>query len=356
MLRRDDKISAWQTGILIFVLMFANKVLVLPSLVEGKAKWEVILIFGLLFSFESMLLAVFYFVKKRNPETSFFELLKNRFGNVFLISVCIFLFFYFFSKSVFLYSIIRVFLRSVMYRKCANILFVVCLLPVVNFVAYAGVRSFGRTLQIFFPILFFAILGCLIVGVLASKNDLIFYGLDFKSFALNAFKYSGAFGDMAFLFLIMDKIKIKKSQWKVVFSLSAVGMAFVVAVCVVFVFTYSSTAFLHPFAFFELLSFVKEYEGLGRLDIIPVLVIMFLTYFQMAVYFKAMLLTMENVFVKTDEKYFVGFVDVMFVLVVSVFLTNLSTTLWFVQHVLSVFSIAVFVLLPFISICLKRRE
>ena len=44
MIARDKSITAWQAGIMIFILMFANKVLLLPSLLFEGAKFESIFI------------------------------------------------------------------------------------------------------------------------------------------------------------------------------------------------------------------------------------------------------------------------------------------------------------------------
>ena len=60
---RDREISAWQAAIMLFVLMFANKVLVLPSLLSEQIRMEAFFVPILMFIFEMMLLVLFFLLK-----------------------------------------------------------------------------------------------------------------------------------------------------------------------------------------------------------------------------------------------------------------------------------------------------
>ena len=357
MFERNKTISAWQAGIILFILLLANKILLLPSLIESKSKIEPIVVVSILFLFEIGLLILFYWTKSKFPEESFFNLLCQRLGKIVVIMVAVMIFFYFFCKAVFLYNIVCSFLRNLVYKDVSVFLFLIGVLPVVNFLAFSGLTAHARTMQIFFPFMFLTVLFCVVVGSFRIDGDIILYPMQTLGVLQNVVKFFGAFGDSLFLFVVMDKIKVTHGQWKVVFSLAGAGMALSVAVTIVFVLSFTYTSFLHPFALFELLSFIKEYEGLGRIDILPVIVIMFLSFYQLALYFYAMTTSVESVFYKVNSVQALAVIDTLFVLVVSCVVTGLSKTVWIgiiLSPFLAIFSFVVIPLVVFL-LCMRRR-
>ncbi|MBR1890193.1 MAG: GerAB/ArcD/ProY family transporter [Clostridia bacterium] len=356
MLDKNKDISVWQTGIVMFVLMFANKIMVFPTTIKTDAKYEVFLVYLTLFAFEMGLLFLFWRVKLRHPNEDFFDIVKHNCGKFFCTAISILICLYFFSKSVLLYNILHMFLRSVMYRKGAGVLFLVCILPVVNFLAQAGLRPMARTMQFFFPFIFLTFVLCLVIGSLERGDGIILYSLPFGKFASDVFRHICAFGDSIVLFLFMNKINVKKKQFKTIFILTFLGMLITFGVCVVFILSYTYTAFLHPFAIFEMLSYIKEYEGLGRLDIIPAILVMFLSIFQLGVYFKCITLSIENVFPKVDGKDVLVVINILFVLIVTFLIPNLSTTIWYAENVLPFFAVVPFLLVPSSFIFWRRVQ
>ena len=154
MFDRDRKISAWQTGILLFILLFANKILVLPSIIATKSKLEAILIVMSLFACEIGLLLLFWWTKNRNPNKSFFDVLKAKCGSPVCKTIACLVCLYFLSKSVLLYNVCHAFLQNLVYKDVSDILFLVAILPVVNFLAFSGITPHARTMQLFFPSIF----------------------------------------------------------------------------------------------------------------------------------------------------------------------------------------------------------
>ena len=71
----DRSINVWQAGILLFVLMFANKILVLPSLLFEGAGMESIFILIFFFLLELGLVLLFLALKKKFPTQSFSQIL-----------------------------------------------------------------------------------------------------------------------------------------------------------------------------------------------------------------------------------------------------------------------------------------
>lgn len=354
MLLRDKKISAWQTGIILFIVMFTNKVLVLPALLAQKGKIEAVYVVAFMFVFDFLLLIAFWRFKTKFGNKNFFDLLKINFGKWFSISVAIFFCVYFFSKSILVFNTFQMFLKGVLYKNGVTFMFLICVLPVVNFLGYAGIRTIGRTAQALFPIIILICVFCVVVGALNVQNEIIFFQSSFADFFQNVFGHIAAFGDIIFLFVIMDKIEVKKGQWKIVFSLTGVGMLVVCSICLVYILSYTYTTFLHPFAIFELLSYIKEYEGLGRIDIITVVLMMLLFYIELSIYFKTFLVSVENVFGNIDRKIYVVFFDLLFVVVVLFFLTNLSSTLWYGEKILPYFQIFPYFVFPIVLLGVRK--
>lgn len=356
MFERSKVISAWQTGILLFILLFANKILLLPSLIETKSKIEPILVVGILFLFEIGLLVLFWRTKKKFPQESFFDILRQKFGKIVCIVLCMVTCFYFFGKAVFLYNTVHSFLRNLVYKEAPELLFLVGFLPVVNFLAFSGLTAHARTMQIFFPFIFLTILFCIIVGGFRIDENLILYPVQAISIVKNTAKFFGMFGDSLFLFVVMDRISVKQGQWKIVFSLAGIGMFLSLAVTIVFVLSFTYTAFLHPFALFELLSYVKEYEGLGRIDILPVVVIVFLAFYQLGIYFCAMTVCLENIFQKMGRVHLLAIIDTLFVLSVSFFMTGLSKTICIAVTLSPYMAVFSFVVFPVIVLLVNMRR
>lgn len=353
---RDKEITAWQAAIMLFVLMFANKTLVLPALLSEQVKMEAFFVPILMFGFEILLFVLFFLFKKKYPNESFFDVMKLRFGKGFSIFIYTLLALYFITKTLLLYNITYMFLRNLIYRDSGNVLFLICVLPVVNYLAFSGLRSLGRTMQIFFPLILIATIFCVVVGFFGINSNLLLFQSSFPQVLSSALKHVGCFGDTIFLFLIMDKIKIKQGQWKVFFILQSVGILFVVMISLVFILSYTYTAFLHPFAVFELMSFVKEYEGLGRIDIISVILVIILMYFLLAIYLKAILCCTEKIFPSVKQNYFIMLYDVIVGgLAITVFFT-LGRVIIYGQVILPYFGLVAFLVVPLVCLFLLTHR
>jgi len=343
---RDKAIGAWQAGILIFFLMFANKILILPSLLFNHAKFEGLIAPIILFLLELGLLILFYKLKKRFPTERFFDVVKNHFGKIATCIVFLLIGLYFLGKMILLYNVTYIFFRNLIYKESNNTLFLICLLPVVNHLAICGIRTIGRTAQLFLPGVVAILLFAVVVGIFGINSSVIVEQSTISNIALATIRHISVFGDVVVLFLFMDKVQVKKGEWKIIFSFFVAGALSVMAIILVFFLSYTYTSFLHPFAFFEILSYVKEYGGLGRLDIISMVFIIFLTYFQLAIYLKCFFICFDGLFPKLDRIYSVLTFNFVFVLLIQFAVINLSRIIIYAEKFLPYFSIIAFVVLP----------
>ena len=192
---RDKTIGAWQTGILLFFLIFANKILVLPSLLFNNAKFEGLIASVSLFLLELGLLVLFWKLKKKFPTERFFDVVKNNFGKIVTVIVFVFVGIFFLAKMILLYNVTYIFFRNLIYKESNNTLFLICLLPVVNHMAICGVRTIGRTAQLFFPGAVAILLFAVVVGVFGINSSVIVEQSSFSNIVIATIKHISVCGD-----------------------------------------------------------------------------------------------------------------------------------------------------------------
>ena len=360
---KDKSINVWQAGVLLFILLFANKILVLPSLLYERAKVEAFFIPILLFLLEIGLIVLFYKVKTKFPNQSFAEILQAHFGKIVTKTIFVFFMVFFFSKAVLLYNVTYVFFKDLIYKEADSFMFLLCFLPIINHLAISGLRVMGRTAQLFFPVVVIITLFCVVVGIFDINSNPLFFETSASAWFLTALKHTASFGDAIFLFVFMDKIDIKKGQWKILFSLAGVAMLFVVAIIVVFIFSYTYTAFMHPYALFEIMAYVKEYGGVGRIDIISMIVIVIFTYFHLAIYLKIFMNSFGVLFGRINDIYGALSFNFLFLLTVWLLVSNIENAIFFGETIASCLSIFSFIIIPIVSLVLltfknneRRRE
>ena len=88
-------ISARQTGIIVFLTILANKILVLPSILYKNSKADSIFVMLALFFIEFLILLVFLKLKKNYPNQTFLSILQKKLGKI-IAKTIIFFFFVFF--------------------------------------------------------------------------------------------------------------------------------------------------------------------------------------------------------------------------------------------------------------------
>jgi len=357
MINSKKTITAGQAGIIMFVLLFSNKILILPSLLFERAKFEGIFVPVILSLLELLLLFVFYKLKTKFPTESFGEIVKQRFGRIFNVVLFIGITFFFLCKTVLLYNVTYVFFNNIIYTDTRHFVYIFCILPIINHLAYSGLRTIGRTIQLFFPVVLSLVLFCIVVGFFDVTSSVLLFQGSLSDVVMTTLRYITAFGDTIFLFVVMDKIEIKKGQWKKVFSLVGLALFLVILITVVFILSYTYTSFMHPFAVFDIMSYVKEYGGLGRIDIFSMILIILLTYFHFALYFKGFMVSFRELMPKLEKTYSIIVFNILLVVFINFIIQNLNEAISYAERIMSYLSIISFVIVPTISmICVFRKK
>lgn len=71
---KDRTINIWQAGILLFIIIFANKILILPSLLYSGANIEGMFCYLISFLLEIGLITLFIFLKENIQPIPFLSL------------------------------------------------------------------------------------------------------------------------------------------------------------------------------------------------------------------------------------------------------------------------------------------
>ena len=359
MMKNEQSINVWQTSIMLFLMIFANKVLLLPSLLYSEANVEGTICYIILFLLEIGLITLFIYLKRKYPETSFHELIKAKLGTITLKVIYILFIIFFVCKLVLIYNITYIFFKDLIYKQVNSVIFLICFLPIINYLSFINFRAFGRTCQLFFPIILIIALFCVLLSFISVDSVPLLYQSNLSDIIITTLKHISSFGDVIFLFIFMDKIDYKKGDGKKLFSLVILAIILVVGTSVAFYYSYTYTSFMHPYAIFEVLGNIKDYGGLGRIDVIAVIFVMFLTYFQMAIYLKSYTKCFNVVFTKLNSIYALVSFDIGFILIVELLIRNLEKTIAYGESVLPYLSLISFFIVPICSIIfliIKKKQ
>lgn len=341
-------ISARQTGIIIFLTILANKILLLPSIMYQETKADSI--FGILgiFFVELLILSIFLYVKLKFPNENLQEILQKKIGH-FCAKLIIFIFLIFFLfKTMLTYSVIYVYLKDLVYQDEFGFLAIVCFLPVVNHGVICGLRSISRTFELFFYLVIAGILFCFGIAFFTEISMPVFFTANPLTIFNTSFKYLFSFGDYLALFVFIEKINLKKNDVKKFLRFVILGILIVSSIFVIFYAKYQITAFMHNNALADLLVFSVQFNAIGRLDIVAMLTIMTLGLFQLEIFQYAFCESFSMVFTKLNNKFAIAVFDILFFVIYFILIGKYELMINFTTSYLCYFSLLSNFLLPFI--------
>lgn len=357
---KDSTINARQAGMLCVMTLFANKIFLLPSLMYENVKADAFFVMIFLFAMELFVFSVFLLLKSKYPDKTLNFILEKHLGRVIARIIYILFMVFFLFKMLLTYSVCYVYLKQLVYQNEFTLLALVAILPVVNHAVICGLRTFSRTVELYFFVLMAGIFICLAVGLVNMQGMPFFFNSSASSFFSTSFKHIFSFGDYLFLFLIIDKVKIKENETKTMFRFILLGIASILCIFFIFFSIYQITAFMHNNALTDIISVSTRLNTLGRLDVIAMVTIMFLCYFQMSIFLFSFSEAFCNVFHKLNRAYSVCVFDVVFLLSYFVLIGRYENMLIYTQGWLPYYSIATNIVIPivlfFISLPKMRKE
>lgn len=344
-----ETITTRQTAIMASILIFANKILALPSLLFEYAKGDALLIFLMMFAIDIGVLFIFFALKNKYRDKSFFSLLSEKLTRPVAIIIYLALLVYFFLEMMVNFNVTGIYFKTEIYHNDEQIIFIVLTLAIFAVTAAGGFRGLGRTVEFFYyPIIFGACL-CLIISFFNFSEPLVLFDSTPKGFFMGAYKHIFSFGDCLILFLLMDKIQYDEKSKKNILCYVLITMGIILFGVFMFLSIFQNTAFLHSSAISDIILLSPEIFSIGRLDIIAVTTVMFLTLCQISIYGFVISDLIKHIIPKLSMKVCIFIVVVVFLLLYAVLIKTADVAIesarsWgiylaiFVQYVLPVIS------------------
>ncbi len=343
---KNTQISLRQCGIIIAMCIFANKILLMPSLMFENSKSDSIFVLIFLFALDFIALPIFLRLKKHYPTERLYDILKDKIGVFVTKLIFILLIVFFFFKCLLVFSVTYVYFKNQIYHDEFIFLAFISFLPVISHAAIVGIRAFSRTMELFF---FFVIAGfivCLCISLFTPISMPYFFTTTAKDFFTSTYNHIFSFGDFAFLFLVIDRIKISDGEEKSIYKYAFFSMLLVLILYILFFAKYQITAFMHNNALADMLVFSVQFNAIGRLDIIAMITIMLMTVFQMEIFSFAFCECFQSIFPLLNRAYAIVFFDILFCVLYYVFVGKYENVVSSVVSWLPVLGMIVSYLLP----------
>lgn len=349
----NNKISARQAGVIAFVLVLSNKILLLPSLLYQYVSADGLFVMAFMFLIEIFSLFVFIKLKTRYPKEKLSEILNRTLTPFFskLIYLIMFVFFYF--KVVLTFAIAYLYFQQQVYQDDFIFIAFICAFPLACFGVIKGLRPLARTIEFFYYILIAGVVVCLSFSIFTNLKSPIFFTSDIQSFITTLYRHIFTFGDFIFLFLIMDKIDMPVMSSKKIWSGALIGMVLVLALYMIFYSKYHITAFMHNNALSDVVVFTVEFNAFGRLDIVAMSTICFITILQVNIFSYAVCDTLQTIFSKMTNKFACGVFVASYLLLYEFFLGKYEVLIQWVSGWEAGLGVIVSMVLPLIFLILS---
>lgn len=347
-MKSSNTISGRQTGMLCVMTILANKILLLPALMYEGVRADGLLVMMFLFLIDFAVLWVFFMLKKKYPTQTLNEILESSLGKVIAKIIFIIFMAFFLFKLLLTYSVTYMYLKQQVYQDEFAFLALICFLPIMNHAVFAGLRGFSRTIEIFYYVICTGIFLCLAISLINFNNIPTLFDSTPSDFFLTSFRHVFSFGDYLFLFLIIDKVELKHGDINRILRFVSVGIFAVLSIFFMFYSIYQVTAFMHNNALADILVFSIQFSAIGRLDIIAMITIMLLAFFQLEIFQFSFSEAFCNVFHSLSRAYSIVVFDVLFLIVYFVLVGKYENMIFYTEGWLTYFAIFSNFLIPLI--------
>ncbi|MDD3397077.1 MAG: hypothetical protein PHR96_00845, partial [Clostridia bacterium] len=265
-------------------MLFASKLIILPSLLFKANGYGAILCLGFIFLTELLILYFFIKLKEKYNNNSLKEILSMYINKFFIKVVFIILFIFFIIKLDYVLQENFHYLKLALYDKATILVYLICIIPVINALVYKGLKAFGRSLEVFYYVIISGIVICSAIWIssLANFGFNIYENNGLIGFFNGVYNYSFWFCDFIFLFIIIDKIKIENNYGRKLMRYSIFSASVCFFIFFSFYYVYQSVSFFQSSALYDLIQFASRIGYVGKLDILALYPIMFIMFFQCA--------------------------------------------------------------------------
>ena len=341
-----DTISIRQVGVLMILCIFANKILLLPSLMYETSKADSLWIILFLFAIDLLVLTLIFKLKTIYPTTKLYDILQNKIGKILTKIIYLILLVFFMFKALLVFSVTYVYFKHQIYKQDLIWIALISCLPVINHAVMCGARGFSRTMELFIGIVLTGFIACLAFSLFTPISMPYFFVSQGKDLLTSCYRHLFSFGDYIFLLLIIDKIEFKRGDFKRIYKYAFSGIILMLLLFFLFYSKYQVTAFMHNNALADLLVFSVEFNAVGRLDIIAMLTILFITLFQLEIFCYGFCESIRGIFPLLKKFYATVTFDIIFGLLYYIFIGKFEIMVTSASHYLPILAIVVNYALP----------
>ena len=230
------EINSRQFIIIVVFLMLTSKLVTMPSIVYSAAAGDAIFSIILNFIVELLLIFLITLIIIRNPHTSLFELLKRKLTVVGAVIVYIILTLYMIARLTLCYQELYSFFLNQLYDEFSPLMFAIPTFFVTGYVAYKGIRSLGRSLEIMF---WFILVGTIIsmisnIEYLQFDQNLPYFANGIMPILEGSGRSAFYFGNSLCLLFLVGKVEIKPNLLKKTILYTILISIFIVIICFIF--------------------------------------------------------------------------------------------------------------------------
>ena len=263
------QITHRQAILLFLICTISSKLQVLPTLLAsdvGRDLWIVLLFGGLI---DIIFLFLTILINKLCPNLTIHDLLRQTFGKVVSFIVVVVFFVYFICTAVLPFEAVRDVFASNLFDSITWQLFSLFLVFAVGYLAFSGLRTIGRSAELYAIIIFACVIALIVLGATSTdfSNVLPILRQPTNNILSSYFNHSIWFGDYMIFFVLTGRIKPDKTRLKftdVLYFAGAICIYAFAYVCFYGLYTVSSgirTSLLSSISAFSLLTL-----DVGRID------------------------------------------------------------------------------------------
>ncbi len=357
------EISSRQLGILIFISMLGFKLTFLPASLYKYARTDGIISFFLALIIDLICFVLVFITFLRNEDVSFSAFLEKRIG-MFFAKIVYFLFFIFFIfKLFFLISAGIYFVKEAIYEEGTLSLFLFLFLLTINSLFLFKINAFSRTVEFFFPMIFFVLVFIIVLGFLTSnfhsltplfvRNSSEIFNGTFRNFI--------SFGDFIFILPFMGKVNFEKIKTNVI-KFVCYALIILSSFYIAYFSFFKYTAYMHFHAITDIIEFVPLAAIIENLDWLPTTLMLTIFLFQGPIYLFVVVNSLYNI-TKTrkfsyDKRFILIPFNIIFILLELLLFYGAISMLVLSQQVASFvcFAISVFVSILCFAISFIKKK
>ena len=357
-----NEISSRQLALIVSLSIFTLKLTYFPSLLFKFAGRDGILSCILLIIADLISFGLTITVFLRNPNISFSEFLEQRIGKIASKIIYFLIFLFFLAKLIFLSGAGYYFARESIFQEAPYLLFVFVLFTAINSMVLFNLKSFSRTLELFYPIIILSFFICVALGTATTPLEGVapLFQTDVKNIFNGSWHALFCFGDYLFLLPLMGKVKIDKKLKRQLFIYMTIAIVLLLAFIYCFFSAFRYTGFLHQYAITDIVEFVPLSAIIENLDLFPVSLMLLLYLFHGALFLFCMVISIKEIFKFKKKRYDFRWallaVNIIVLLLIFYLFSSFDYLLFFEQTYVVWLDIICIFLIPLICFVVSFRK